>query len=106
MAHAIGVTGPAGLMVAVMTGGGGASFSSFEGLRASKSVQQMVLAGNQASSSAAPSTFLQIQSVATVCACVFFSPFFMCFSFNYFLDLLHSYQASKLCLSFNTFLIV
>ncbi|CAM6064260.1 unnamed protein product [Sphagnum tenellum] len=67
MAHAIGVTGPAGLMVAVMAGGGGggASFSSFEGLRASKSVQQMVLASNQASSSAAPSTFLQIQSVAT-----------------------------------------
>jgi len=41
MAHAIGVTGPAGLMVVVMAGGGsgGASFSSFEGLRASKSVQ-------------------------------------------------------------------
>lgn len=76
MAHAIGVPGPAGLMVAVMAGGGGgggaASFSSFEGLRASKSVQQMVLASNQASSSAAPSTFLQIQSVATVRACVCF----------------------------------
>jgi hypothetical protein len=107
MAHAIGVTGPAGLMVAVMAGGGGggASFSSFKGLRASKSVQQMVLASNQPSSSAAPSTFLQIQSVATVCACVFFSPF-SCASFNYFLDLLHSYQAIELCLSFNTFLIV
>ncbi len=93
MAHAIGVTGPAGLMVAVMAGGGGdgASFSSFEGLRASKSVQQMVLASNQASSSAAPSTFLQIQSVATVRACVCFFFFFLCFSFNYFLDLLHSY---------------
>jgi hypothetical protein len=49
-------------MVAVMAGdgSGGASFSSFEGLRASKSMQQMVLASNQASSSAAPSTFLQI----------------------------------------------
>jgi hypothetical protein len=93
MAHAIGVTGPAGLMVAVMAGGGGggARFSSFEGLRASKSVQQMVLASNQASSSAAPSTFLQIQSVATVRACVCFFFFFLCFSFNYFLDLLHSY---------------
>ncbi len=90
MAHAIGVTGPAGLMVAVMAGGG-ASFSSFEGLRASKSVQQMILASNRASSSAAPSTFLQIQSVATVRACVCFFFFFLCFSFNYFLDLLHSY---------------
>jgi hypothetical protein len=68
-------------MVAVMAGGGGggASFSSFEGFRASKSVQQMVLASNQASSSAAPSTFLQIQSVATVCACVFFSLFHVLF---------------------------
>jgi hypothetical protein len=66
-------------MVAVMAGGGGgASFSSFEGLRASKSVQQMVLASNQASSSAAPSTFLQIQSVATVCACVCFFSSFSC----------------------------
>jgi hypothetical protein len=80
MAHAIGVIGPAGLMVAVMAGGGsGASFSSFEGLRASKSVQQMVLASNQASSSAAPSTFLQIQSVATVCACVYFLFFHVLF---------------------------
>jgi hypothetical protein len=79
MAHAIGVTGPAGLMVAVMAGGGGASFSSFEGLRACKSVQQMVLASNQASSSAAPSTFLQIQSVATVCASVFFFLFHVLF---------------------------
>jgi hypothetical protein len=84
MAHAIGVTGPAGLMVAVMAGGGsggsgGASFSSFEGLRASKSVQQMVLASNQASSSAAPSTFLQIQSVAMVCACVYFLLFHVFF---------------------------
>jgi uncharacterized protein involved in response to NO len=81
MAHAIGVTGSAGLMVAVMAGGGsgGASFSSFEDLRTSKSVQQMVLASNQASSSAAPSTFLQIQSVATVCACVFFFLFHVLF---------------------------
>jgi hypothetical protein len=41
MAHVIGVTGPVGLMVVVMAGGGsgGASFSSFEGLRANKSVQ-------------------------------------------------------------------
>jgi hypothetical protein len=68
-------------MVTVMAGGGsgGVSFSSFEGLRASKSVQQMVLASNQASSSAAPSTFLQIQSVATVCACVYFLLFHVLF---------------------------
>jgi len=81
MAHAIGVTGPTGLMVTVMAGGGsgGASFSSFEGLRASKLVQQMVLASNQASSSAVPSTFLQIQSVAMVCACVYFLLFHMLF---------------------------
>jgi len=41
MALTIGVTGPAGLMVAIMAGGGsgGGSFSFFEGLRASKSVQ-------------------------------------------------------------------
>jgi hypothetical protein len=75
-------------MVAVMAGGGGggggggASFSSFEGLRASKSVQQMVLASNQASSSAAPSTFLQIQSVATVRACVCFFFLFLVLFFQ------------------------
>jgi len=40
MVPTIGVTGPAGFMVAIMAGGGsgGGSFSSFEGLRASKSV--------------------------------------------------------------------
>jgi hypothetical protein len=52
---------------------------AFEGLRASKSVQQMVLASNQASSSVAPSTFLQIQSVATVCACIYFLLFHVLF---------------------------
>jgi len=81
MAPTIGVTGPAGLMVAIMAGGGsgGGSFSSFEGLRASKSVQQMVLASNQASSFVAPSTFLQIQSMAMVCACVYFLLFHVLF---------------------------
>ncbi len=81
MVDVIGVRGPAGLVVAVMAGGGsgGASFSSFEGLRASKSVQQMVLANNQASSSTTPSTFLQIQSVVTVCVCVYFLFFHVLF---------------------------
>jgi len=38
------LSGPEGLMVAVMASGGsgGASFSSFEGLKVSKLVQQMV----------------------------------------------------------------
>ncbi len=81
MVPTIGVTGPAGFMVAIMAGGGsgGGSFSSFEGLRARKSVQQMVLASNQASSFVAPSTFLQIQSVAMVCACVYFLLFHVFF---------------------------
>lgn len=90
MAHAIGtITRPtAGLMVAMPDPGG---FSSFEGLRASKPVQQMVfLACNQASSSADPSTFLQIQSVATVC--IFFSFFPLLSAFFLLLLDLHRYM--------------
>jgi hypothetical protein len=92
MAHAIGtITRPtAGLMVA-MPDPGAACFSSFEGLRASKPVQQMVfLACNQASSSADPSTFLQIQSVATVC--IFFSFFPLLSAFFLLLLDLHRYM--------------
>jgi hypothetical protein len=70
---------------------GAACFSSFEGLRASKPVQQMVfLACNQASSYADPSTFLQIQSVATVC--VFFSFFPLLSAFFLLLLDLHRYM--------------